>query len=71
MNEFWKKIKFILIIIGEHEFTFLFYAYKEKLDEEQVLFSIKDGNKEVCLCINFEAKVLGINQGTPSLRNGK
>jgi hypothetical protein len=49
----------------------LFYAYKEKLDEEQVLFSIKDGNKEVCLCINFEAKVLGLNQGTPSLRNGQ
>lgn len=56
--------------LGEHEFTFLFYAYREKLDTEQVFFSIKDGNKEVCLSLNFEAKVLGINQGTPSLRYG-
>lgn len=55
---------------GSHEFQFLFYAYREKLDEEQVQFTIKEGSKEKHLSLNFEAKVLGINQGTPSLRTG-
>ena len=55
---------------GQHEFQFLFYAYREKLDVEHVLFTIIESSTEQSLCLNFEAKVLGINQGTPVLRNG-
>jgi len=55
---------------GHHEFQFLFYAYREKLDKEQVLFTIIESSTETSLCLNFEAKVLGQNQGTPVLRNG-
>lgn len=56
---------------GTLTFTFVFYAFKEKLDEEQVFFGVKTGNNQnESLKFEFEARVLGAHQGTPLLRNG-
>jgi len=56
---------------GNLNFTFIFYAFKEKLDEEEVSFNVKTvNNQNEFLKFNFEARVLGSQQGTPLLRNG-
>jgi hypothetical protein len=52
---------------GQRQFVFVFYAFKDKIDQEQVVFS-RGSHDHITL--NFEAKVLGKNQGTPLLRNG-
>ena len=56
---------------GATSFTFIFYAYKEKSEKENVCFGLSGGNTsengshstDVRMQICFEAKVLGEHQG--------
>lgn len=43
--------------------------HREKLDKEVIYFHLED-DKDARLELHIEAKVLGVNQGTPLLRNG-
>ena len=55
-----------------YTFTVLFYAYREKHDQETVYLSSAESGSHSAnqVVIHFEAKVLGVHQGTPLLRNG-
>jgi len=55
---------------GLVHFSLVFHASKEKIDVEQLVFNVDDSHKPHSLTLHLEAKVLGIYQGTPLLRNG-
>jgi len=56
---------------GLVHFNLVFHASKEKIDIEQLVFSVEeDSHKHHSLTLHLEAKVLGVYQGTPLLRNG-
>jgi hypothetical protein len=56
---------------GLVHFNLVFHASKEKIDIEQLVFNVEDdSHKPHSLTIHLEAKVLGVYQGTPLLRNG-
>ena len=58
---------------GHFTFSLVFHSLKEKFDVEHAYFSVQDSHDSDVhhtLVLNFEARVLGINQGTPMLRNG-
>jgi hypothetical protein len=52
-----------------HQIVIVFHVHREKLDKELIYFSLED-QKDARLELHIEAKVLGVNQGTPLLRNG-
>lgn len=52
-----------------HQIIIVFHVHREKLDKEVIHFHLDD-EKDSRLELHIEAKVLGINQGTPLLRNG-
>jgi hypothetical protein len=63
---------------GLISFVFIFYAYKEKYEKENVYFcraaqleaEEQQDEPPFAMHICFEAKVLGVHQGTPALRSG-